>query len=217
MFVGRGSCAEKAPSYVGHSLARTRSRTHALAHSLAHSRTHALAHSLTRSRTPGNDSGVSAMGGVCYFNVSVDEPAGDMDLLQHLLDGSNVKVDEAAEERKGGADDLGKAFLSAGETQLAIIFHVPKELAERKGVSMQEWMDALLAPVKGKGMQVVEQTEEVAKVIVPANPDGDAFPLKMRDECTGCGFAFLRERGLIPADDSSDDDVNYADAAGVEW
>ena len=162
-------------------------------------------------------SGVSAMGGVCYFNVSVDEPQGDMELLQHLLDGANVKVDEAAEERKGGADDLGKAFLSAGETQLAIIFHVPKELAERKGVTMQDWMDALLAPVKDKGMQVVEQTEEVAKVIVPANPDGDAFPLKMRDECTGCGFAFLRERGLIPADDSSDDDVNYADAAGVEW
>ena len=52
---------------------------------------------------------------------------------------------------------------------------------------MQDWMDALLAPVKDKGMQVVEQTEEVAKVIVPANPDGDAFPLKMRDECTGCG------------------------------
>ena len=132
-------------------------------------------------------------------------------------DGANVKVDEAAEERKGGADDLGKAFLSAGETQLAIIFHVPKELAERKGVTMQDWMDALLAPVKDKGMQVVEQTEEVDKVIVPANPDGDAFPLKMRDECTGCGFAFLRERGLIPADDSSDDDVNYAEAAGVEW
>jgi hypothetical protein len=162
-------------------------------------------------------SGVSAMGGVCYFNVSVDEPAGDMALLQHLLDGSNVKVDESAEERKGGADDLGKAFLSAGETQLAIIFHVPKELAERKGVTMQDWMDALLAPVKEKGMQVVEQTEEIAKVIVPANPDADAFPLKMRDDCTGCGFAFLRERGLIPADDSSDDDINYADAAGVEW
>ena len=157
------------------------------------------------------------MGGVCYFNVSVDEPAGDMALLQHLLDGSNVKVDESAEERKGGADDLGKAFLSAGETQLAIIFHVPKELAERKGVTMQDWMDALLAPVKDKGMQVVEQTEEIAKVIVPANPDADAFPLKMRDDCTGCGFAFLRERGLIPADDSSDDDINYADAAGVEW
>jgi len=213
VFVGRGSCAEKAPSYVGHSL----TRAHSLARTHARTRAHSLAHSLTRSHTPGNDSGVSAMGGVCYFNVSVDEPAGDMDLLQHLLDGSNVKVDEAAEERKGGADDLGKAFLSAGETQLAIIFHVPKELAERKGVTMQEWMDALLAPVKGKGMQVVEQTEEVAKVIVPANPDGDAFPLKMRDECTGCGFAFLRERGLIPADDSSDDDVNYADAAGVEW
>lgn len=162
-------------------------------------------------------SGVSALGGVCFFNVSVDEPEGDLELLQHLLDAANVEVDDAAEERKGGAGDLGKAFLSAGNDQLAIIFHVPKELSEKKGVTMQEWMDALLKPVTDKGMKVVEQTDEVAKVVVPANPDAGVFPIKLRDECTSYGFAFLREKGLIPQDDSSDDDINYAEAAGVEW
>lgn len=161
--------------------------------------------------------GVSALGGVCFFNVSVDEPEGDLELLQHLLDAANVEVDDAAEERKGGAGDLGKAFLSAGNDQLAIIFHVPKELSEKKGVTMQEWMDALLKPVTDKGMKVVEQTDEVAKVVVPANPDAGVFPIKLRDECTSYGFAFLREKGLIPQDDSSDDDINYAEAAGVEW
>jgi hypothetical protein len=160
---------------------------------------------------------VSALGGVCFFNVSVDEPEGDLELLQHLLDAANVEVDDAAEERKGGAGDLGKAFLSAGNDQLAIIFHVPKELSEKKGVTMQEWMDALLKPVTDKGMKVVEQTDEVAKVVVPANPDAGVFPIKLRDECTSYGFAFLREKGLIPQDDSSDDDINYAEAAGVEW
>jgi hypothetical protein len=160
---------------------------------------------------------VSALGGVCFFNVSVDEPEGDLELLQHLLDAANVEVDDAAEERKGGAGDLGKAFLSAGNDQLAIIFHVPKELSEKKGVTMQEWMDALLKPVTDKGMKVVEQTDEVAKVVVPANPDAGVFPIKLRDECTSYGFAFLRENGLIPQDDSSDDDINYAEAAGVEW
>ena len=133
-----------------------------------------------------------------------------------LLDAANVEVDDSAEERKGGAGDLGKAFLSAGESQLAIIFNVPKELAASKGVTIQEWMDALLEPVK-EHMKVESQTEEVAKVVVPGNPDAGLFPLKMRDECTAKGFAFLRNKGLIPADDSSDDDINYADAAGVEW
>ena len=148
---------------------------------------------------------------------SVDTPEGDLELLQQVLDGSNVKVDEAAEERKGGADDLGKAFLSAGTTQLAIIFHVPKEVAAAKGVSMQEWVDALTAPVK-EFMQVVEQTDEIVKIVVAGNPEAGQFPLKMRDECTGAGFAFLREKGLIPVENSSDDDdVNYAEAAGVEW
>jgi len=140
-----------------------------------------------------------------------------MDLLQALLDGANVVVDESAEERKGGAGDLGKAFLSAGDKQLAIIFHVPKELSAEKGVTMQEWMDALLAPVKDT-MQILEQSEEIAKVMVPGDADAGRFPLKMRDECTAAGFAFLRQKGLIPADDDdSDDDVNYAEAAGVEW
>jgi len=139
-----------------------------------------------------------------------------MELLEALLDAANVEVDDSAEERKGGAGDLGKAFLSAGEKQLAIMFHVPKALSESKGVTMEAWMEALLEPVK-EHAKVESQTDEVAKVTVPANPDAGLFPLKMRDDCTAKGFAFLRENGLIPADESSDDDVNYAEAAGVEW
>lgn len=54
--------------------------------------------------------------------------------------------------------------------------------------------------------------------MVPGDAAAGRFPLKMRDECTAAGFTFLREKGLIPADDDSDDDdVNYAEAAGVEW
>ena len=60
-------------------------------------------------------------------------------------------------------------------------------------------------------------SEEVVKVTVPANAEKGLFPLKLRDEAISAGFAFLRAKGLVPADDSSDDDVNYAEAAGVEW
>jgi hypothetical protein len=43
-------------------------------------------------------------------------------------------------------------------------------------------------------------------------------PFLQRDDAINAGFAWFREKGLIPAnDDSSDDDVNYAEAAGVEW
>lgn len=38
--------------------------------------------------------GVAAMGGVTYFNVAVETPEGDMDLLEHVLEGANTEVDE---------------------------------------------------------------------------------------------------------------------------
>lgn len=57
--------------------------------------------------------GVSAMGGVAFFNLAVDTPEGDLELLEFVLEGANVPVDESAEERKGGAGDIG-GCLGAG-------------------------------------------------------------------------------------------------------
>ena len=107
-------------------------------------------------------------------------------------------------------------FLSAGDKQLGIYCHVPKALAEAKGVSMKEWVDAVIAPIKDR-CEIVEAGEEITKIVALGNPAEDAFPLKMRDAAISAGFTFLREKGLVPADDSSDDDINYAEAAGVEW
>lgn len=39
-------------------------------------------------------------------------------------------------------------FLSAGDKAVAIQCHVPKELAEAKGVSLKEWVEAVIAPIK---------------------------------------------------------------------
>jgi hypothetical protein len=58
---------------------------------------------------------MSDMGGVKHFNVSVDTPKGDIELLTKVVEGANAKVEEGAEERKGGADKLGKCFYSAGD------------------------------------------------------------------------------------------------------
>lgn len=43
----------------------------------------------------------------------------------------NQEVDPEGEERRGGAGELGKLLLSAGDKQLAILCHVPKALQVR--------------------------------------------------------------------------------------
>ena len=43
----------------------------------------------------------------------------------------------------------GKFFLSAGDKQLALLCHVPKELAAAKGVNKKDWVDAVLKPLQG--------------------------------------------------------------------
>mmetsp|Transcript_20001 Transcript_20001/g.34464 ORF Transcript_20001/g.34464 Transcript_20001/m.34464 type:complete len:182 (+) Transcript_20001:58-603(+) len=158
--------------------------------------------------------GVAALGGVCFFNVAVDEPEGDLELLQAVLDGCNAEVDEAAEERKGGAGDIGKFLLSAGETSLAAIGHVPKALAGK--LTLKEWSARLLE--KMPGGEIVEENEEFCKLLMKADPEAGVFPLKIRDAAISWGFLLLKEKGLVPdAGDDDSDDVNYAEAAGVEW
>lgn len=58
---------------------------------------------------------MSDMGGVKHFNVAVDVPKGDIDLLKLVLEGANTEVEEGSEERKGGAGAIGKCFYSAGD------------------------------------------------------------------------------------------------------
>ncbi len=43
----------------------------------------------------------------------------------------------------------GKLFLSASVDQLALLCHVPKALAEAKGVTKQAWLDAVLKVLPG--------------------------------------------------------------------
>ena len=103
-------------------------------------------------------------------------------------------------------------FASAGDNQLAIIFHVPSALSEK--LSLKEWVDTVSSAIKG---EIVEMKDEVAKVKVAADQAAGRFPLKMRDEAIAAGLGLLKSKGLIPLQDDSDDDVNYAEAAGVEW
>lgn len=148
-----------------------------------------------------------------FFGVAVENAEGELELLQQVVDGANTEVDESAEERKGGAGDIGKLFFSAGDKQLALICHVPQELTAK--LSAAEWVEAVLKPLGGGN--IVETSENLIKAVVAADPENNKFPLKMRDEAISASFTLLRAKGLVPDVDSDDDDVNYAEAAGVEW
>lgn len=163
--------------------------------------------------------GTTALGGISFFNISMDEPAGELAYLEKALEGANAEVDEAAEERKGGAGDLGKVFLSAGVATLAVIGHLPKALAEAKGVKLADWMSAVLAPVGytvgTKPGESIVSDAEYCRVVIVADKDAGKFPLKMRDELINGGVNFLKERQLLPAGGDDDDD-EYVDN-DTEW
>jgi hypothetical protein len=158
--------------------------------------------------------GMAALGGVKFFNLSIESAEGDLELLEKVMEGANTKVDESAEERKGGADDIGKLFFSAGDKQLVVLCHVPAELATEKSFSAKEWVETVMAPVGGK---IVKEEGDFIAAVAEGDAEKGKFPLKMRDEAISAGFQFIKSKGLVPADDDSDDDVNYAEAAGVEW
>jgi hypothetical protein len=148
--------------------------------------------------------GMSDLGGVKFFNLSVDTPNGDLDVLELVLQGMNAEVDESAEERKGGSGHLGKMLLSAGDKTVAFICHVPKALQEEKadtGFLIKEWVEAVC---KAASAEVVEETEEIVKIRGEGSVEKELFPLKMRDAAQAAGFAYIKSKGLIPDDDSDD-------------
>lgn len=80
--------------------------------------------------------GMSDMGGVKHFNVAVDTPNGDLELLKHVLAGANKQVDEGAEERKGGAGHLGKCFYSAGDEAVRCPSNEASHLVDARAAAM---------------------------------------------------------------------------------
>jgi hypothetical protein len=161
--------------------------------------------------------GMSDLGGVKYFNVTIDGAEGSLEGLSFVLEGMNAEVDESAEERKGGAGALGKMLYSAADpgSTVALLCNIPK--AVTGDVTMAEWMDAVIAVIGGT-VASREETEDTIKVLITADSSKDEFPLKMRDAAQAEGFAFLRRKGCLPAGDDSDDDyIPDLEAEGIEW
>jgi len=145
----------------------------------------------------------ASLAGLVWMNVAVHEAAGDAALLKEVIRGMNQEVDENAEDRKGGAGDIAKLVLSAGDDKLALRNHVPEKLVAT--LTAKEWMEFVVEKLGGK---VTEASDSDAAGEVPLDEDKGRFPLKMRDEGIAVSIELLRGKGVFP-EDSDDDDEEY--------
>merc|ERR1719333_714091 len=152
--------------------------------------------------------GAADMGGLEFFCTSVDEPDGDIDLLDMCMSAMNQESDPTEEERKGGSGKIGKMIFSAGTEQLAIIGYVPP--AKKGAIDATEWMKKVVGL---NGGEVVKGSTDVyAKGIVKADGDKGRFPLKMKEPSITESISFLKAKGLFPdKDDASDDEFVFGD------
>lgn len=130
----------------------------------------------------------------------------------------NKKVDEAADDRKGGASEIGKCLMFADETALLILCHVPDAVKDL--IDMEEWFEAIVGSVNGETGEKVGYEGEgggfVMRSTVAKNEQENMFLLKMRDSAIGASFEYLVKKELVRPDDD-DDDANYAEMADIEW
>jgi lysyl-tRNA synthetase class 2 len=156
-------------------------------------------------------SGLQDLGGVSHFHVVLENADANWDLMESAMAGANEEVN--GEERRGGAADIAKVFLSANEDRLCIYLHVPEAVSE--AVSIQEWFDVL---VKTSGSTVVQAPPAdtrfgFAKAELLHVPE--VFPLKVRDQTSSLGYQFLKTKGVIPDEESSDE--QGGDMDNLEW
>lgn len=146
--------------------------------------------------------GAADMGGLAFFCTSVDEPDGDLELLDMCMTAMNAESDPTEEERKGGSGRIGKMIFSAGTDQLAIIAYVPKE---KKGeCDAREWLKKVL-DLHG-GTMDKKSTDLYATGTVKADQEKGKFPLKLKDPSITEAITYLKSKGLFPDKDDSDDD-----------
>lgn len=152
--------------------------------------------------------GLRDMGGVSYFHLCLETPAGNLELLKHAMEGMNVVVAPDAEERKGGAGDIAKVLFTCDDDNLYYLMHVPENLEEKMG--LQTWFDEINKEVGG---ECIEKLEEQRMLVGHAKADqtNGKYTLKMRDAAVARGFAVLREKQLVLADEDSDDEMVFGD------
>jgi len=164
--------------------------------------------------------GACDMGGMQFFCTQLDEPDGDMDLLEKGFAAMNAEADPTEEERKGGAGNVGKVVFSAGSQALLMICNVPEDkltdtpakeegAPPMKAVAADQWLKSILGKFAKDypGAEILPgSNSKFAKCSLPANEEKRLFPVKLKDDAMSYAYAYLNERNCMPADDDSDDD-----------
>lgn len=150
--------------------------------------------------------GAADMGGLGYFCTSVDEPEGDLELLQASMDAMNQESDPTEEERKGGSGKIGKMLFSAGGDQLAVIAYVPA--AKKSELAADVWLEHIM---KTFGGQMVSKGATNATAVVKTDDKKGVFPLKVKEPAIMEAISYLKKKGLFPDKDDSDDDYVFGD------
>jgi len=154
--------------------------------------------------------GASAMGGLSFFNMCVETPGDDTELMQIVIDGSNQVVDESDPnaERRGGSGKIGKMLLSCGTNQLVLCFYVPEAL--QATLTAKEWAESVTALVGGCEASG-EYSAGAAMAVGKMNKEKNLYPLKMKDAALQNSIDFLRKKGVFPQDSDDSDDIVFGD------
>lgn len=145
--------------------------------------------------------GAADMGGLQFFCTSVDEPEGDLELLQETMKAMNAKPIPGEEERKGCSGHIGKMIFSCGVDQLAVIAYVPEDKIE--ALECKDWLQTVLNLFGG---EILSNTPGLCTGVVKANSNKGVFPLKIREPMILEANNYLRKKKLFPEDNSDDDD-----------
>merc|ERR1719313_1736265 len=117
----------------------------------------------------------------------------------------NKPCPEDADERRGGAEDIGKVLMSYNDSRLALLMHVPPVL---EACNIDEWFNAMS---EGYKVEKVSADSEYIKATVAADPDNNIYPIKVRDDMINKGYQHLASKKLVMPDDDDDDELVFGD------
>ena len=151
--------------------------------------------------------------GMEFFCTTLDKSEGDVELLQMAMEAMNVKVDENAEDRKGGSGHIGKMIFSANVDNLAVVAHVPEELKAK--VDCKEWVESVVAFInEPESTEILPGLCATKGAFNIKGKKGVTFPIKLKDQGLAGAFTFLRSKNAFP-ESESDDDYVFGDDYGM--
>lgn len=151
--------------------------------------------------------GASDMGGLQFFCTSVEEPEGNLELLEESIKAMSAECKPDEEERKGGAGNVGKMVFSHCDEQLSIVCDVPE--SKREQIKAGDWMAKVTEALGG---EVVKGEDGLASGKVMQDKEKGRFPIKLKDEGIALSIAHLRSLGLFPeVEEDSEDEMVFGD------